>query len=193
MQIGHSSSKVALPVHLQADSGMNSDPSMFLLYSWVYFLIYWGCSALMLQAVPECVALGELSTLSINPHASSPGHGLVWTRGTKVPLFPQFQFCLSSIEVLTTCYLSAGKPWREWGSSTMCLTGFRCRRRHSVARSAVTAFFFCSVENSVCLKGFADYSCPTGCFQSISCTTCPGLLISFERVGISHVQATASN
>lgn len=140
------------------------------------------------------MALGEVSALSISPCAGSPGHGLTWTRGIVVPLFPWFLFCLSSVEVLPACYLSAGRSWRERGvssSSMRRLTGFGCRRGHSVARSIVTAFFFCHVENKICWNGFADYSCPTDYLQGFSWISCPGF--SFESVWIPLVQATASN
>jgi len=56
-------------------------------------------------------------------------------------------------------------------------TGSRCRRRPSVARSVVTALFFCSVENSACRNGFADYYCPTDGLQGFSWISCPRLLI----------------
>lgn len=68
-------------------------------------------------------------------HAGSPGHGLTWTRGTVVPLFPQVLFWPSSADVLSTCYLSAGRTWRERGvcsSSIRHWTGFRCRRSNSL-------------------------------------------------------------
>lgn len=131
-------------------------------------------------AVSGRVALGQVSTLPISPRAGSPGHDLTWTGGIVGPLFPRFLFCPSSVEVLPTCCLSACRPWKERGvcsSSTRHLTGFRCRRRHSVARSVVTAFFFCSVENAICWNGFAGCSCPTDYLQGFSWISCPGLLI----------------
>lgn len=139
VQLGHLARKVALPLHLHLGSWMESDPSIFLLCSWIHFAMDWSLS---LDTVGLCLVCGIQGSEHSVHEESNPGHGLMGIRVTVVPLFSWFSSCPSSAEILLPCSLSAGRSWeRARCPSAGGAVWFRCRRSHSVARPVGTTCF----------------------------------------------------
>lgn len=144
VQLGHLPRKAALPLHLHVGSWMESDSSMFLLYSWIHFPMDRGHQPLHCRAVAGCVAFREVSALPISPCEKQPWPGAHRNQNN----YSSFVFLVFLLSILSRDFVNLQSFCREVleesevHKCTRHLSGFRCRRSHSAVRPLGTACSF---------------------------------------------------